>query len=217
MTYKFGSKIEDVEDRENEFLELVRRYDEANGTDPVPDQMKKACIISNAPEPLKTHLQLNVAKLKNFNALRVATEEYLRNRRIFRTTSAGTTHDEDPTEVDAISRKGKGKGKFGKGKKGGKKGKESHSGKGYGETTTEHSRFEGECRNCRKYGHKAAYCWYKQPPKPQGKGKGTRKSTSKMTEISENDSSKQVEETWKPNTSAPPSSFVSSEHDWMCR
>ena len=30
MTYKFGSKIEDVEDRLNEFLELVRRYDEAN-------------------------------------------------------------------------------------------------------------------------------------------------------------------------------------------
>ena len=41
MTYKFGSKIEDVEDRLNEFLELVRRYDEANGTDPVPDQVKK--------------------------------------------------------------------------------------------------------------------------------------------------------------------------------
>ena len=35
MTYKFGSKIED---RQNEFLELVRRYDEANGTDPVPDK-----------------------------------------------------------------------------------------------------------------------------------------------------------------------------------
>ena len=47
MTYKFGSKIEDVRDCLNEFLELVRRYDEANGTDPVPDQVKKACIISN--------------------------------------------------------------------------------------------------------------------------------------------------------------------------
>ena len=63
MTYKYGSKIEDVEDSLNEFLELVRRYDEANGTDPVPDQVKKACIISNTPEPLKTHLQLNVAEL----------------------------------------------------------------------------------------------------------------------------------------------------------
>ena len=78
-----------MEDRLNEFLELVRRYDEANGTHPVPDPVKKACIISNTPEPLKTHLQLNVAKLENFNALRVATEDYLRSRRIFKTTSAG--------------------------------------------------------------------------------------------------------------------------------
>ena len=118
MTYKFGSKIEDVEDRLNEFLELVRRYDEANGTDPVPDQVKKACIISNTPEPLKTHLQLNVGKLGNFNALRVATEEYLRSRRIFKTTSAGNTHDEDSMEVDATSRKGKGKEKSGRGREG---------------------------------------------------------------------------------------------------
>ena len=71
--------------------------------------MKKACIISNTPEPLKTHLQLNVAKLGNFNALRVATKDYLRSRRIFETTSAGNTDDEDSMEVDAVSRKGKAK------------------------------------------------------------------------------------------------------------
>ena len=92
-----------MEDRLNEFLELVRRYDEANGTDPVPDQVKQACIVSNTREPLKTHLQLNVGKLGNFNALRVATEDYLRSRRIFKTTSAGNTHDKDPMETDAIS------------------------------------------------------------------------------------------------------------------
>ena len=111
-------------------------------------------MISNTPEPLKTHLQLNVAKLCNFHALRVASEDHLRSRRIFKTTSAGNTHDEDSMEVDAVSRKGKGKEKSGK--KGGKKGKESHSGKSYAETTTEHSRFEGECRNCGMYGHKAS-------------------------------------------------------------
>ena len=49
MTYKFGSKIEDVEDRLNEFLELVRRYEEANGTDPVPDQVKKRALFRTRP------------------------------------------------------------------------------------------------------------------------------------------------------------------------
>ena len=85
----------------------------------------------------------------------------------------------------------------------GKKGKEIHSGKGFGETTTEHSRFDGECRNCGKYGHKASDCWYKQTNKSQGKGKGTGKSKSKVTEISESDNRKQVDD-WNPssNTSA---------------
>ena len=188
-----------MEDRLNEFLELLRRYDEANGIDPVPDKVKKACIISNTPEPLKTHLQLNVGKLGNFNALRVATDDYLRSRRIFKTTSARNTHVEDSMEVDAVSWKGKDKEKSGKGKKG----KESHSSKGYGETTTEHSRFEGECRNSGKHGHKASDCWYKQPPKPQGESKSTGKSKCKVTEVSESDSSKQVEETWTSNTSTP--------------
>ena len=34
MACKFVSRIEDVEERLNELLELVRRYDDANGTDP---------------------------------------------------------------------------------------------------------------------------------------------------------------------------------------
>ena len=71
--------------------------------------------------------------------------------------------------------------------------------------------------NFGKYGHKAADCWYKQTTKSQSKGKGTGKSKSKVTEISESDNSKQIEETWTPNTSTPQPSFVSSEHDWMRR
>ena len=52
MTYKFGSKIEDVEDRLKEFLELVRRYDEVNGTDPVPRSSEKRRAL------LRTRLSL---------------------------------------------------------------------------------------------------------------------------------------------------------------
>ena len=138
----------------------------------------------------------------------MATENYLRSRRIFKTTSTGNnTHEDDPMEVDVLSRKGKGKGKSGKGKKGGKKDKESHTGKGYGESKVEHTRFDGECRNCGKHCHKAADCWRKQQHKPQGKGEGTGKSKSNVTQISESDTSKQAEETWSPNTSLQPSSL----------
>ena len=90
----------------------------------IPTNFERHALSRNAPEPLKTHPQLNMGKLGNSNALRVATEDYLRSRRIFKTTSAGNTHDEDSMEVDAVSRKGKGKEKPGNGKTGGKKGKE---------------------------------------------------------------------------------------------
>ena len=99
--------MEDVEDRLNEFLELVRRYDEAKRHRSRSRSSEKACVISNTPEALKTHLQLNVSKLGTFDALRVATEDYFRIRRIFKTTSVGNTHEDDPMEVDILSRKGK--------------------------------------------------------------------------------------------------------------
>ena len=167
---------------------------------PVPDQVKKTCIDSNTLEPLKTHLQLNVGKLGNFNALRVTTEDYLMGKTHLQDDSAGNT-PEDSMKVDAVFRKGKSKEKSGKDKKGDKKGKERHSDKGYGETKI-------ACRNCRKYGHEAADCWYKQSPNTDmGHGK-----VEIQTEISESDSSEQVEETWTSNTAAK---FISSEHDWM--
>ena len=62
MKRKFGSRIEEVDERLNEFLKLVRRYDEANGTDPVSYHVKKACNIAKTSEPLKTHLRMNVGK-----------------------------------------------------------------------------------------------------------------------------------------------------------
>ena len=82
MTYKFGSRIDDVEDRLNDCVELVRRYDEANGTGPISDHMNYACIISNTLEPWKTQVQQNVGKLGNFKLFD------LRSRRIFKATSA---------------------------------------------------------------------------------------------------------------------------------
>ena len=62
---------------------------------------------------------------------------------------------------------------------------------------------QAKVRNCGKYGHKAADCWYKQTNKPQGIGKGSGKSKSKVAETSESDSSKQVKETWTSNACTP--------------
>ena len=162
-------------------------------------------------------LEMLRRQLDELTAQMIEVRQQSSSRRVFETTSAGNAHDEDSMEVDAVSRKGKGKEKSGKGKNGGKKGKESHSGKGYGETTTGHSRFEGECRNCGKYGHKASDCWYKQTNKSQGKDKGTTKSKSKLTEISESDNSKHVDETRTPKHVNTTAKFISSEQDWMCR
>ena len=90
-------------------------------------------------------------------------------------------------KVDVLSRKGKGK------DKGSKKGQESLSGKGHGDSkfNTRDSMVSAETG---KYGHKAADCRYKQQHNSHGKGKSTGKSKSSITEISESDASKQVEE-----------------------
>ena len=200
MTYKFGSKTEDVDDRLNEFLELVRRYDEAN---PFPTKWKRRALFRT-----RTSLWRHIFSWMLVN-LETSTH-YAWRLRITWGADASSRRLQPETHTTKIQwksmqspEKGKAKKKSGKGKKGGKKGKECHSGKGYGETTTEHSRFEGECGNCAKYGHKASDCWYTQTNKSQGKGKGTGKSKSKVTEISECDNSRQVDD-WcpSPNTSA---------------
>ena len=85
----------------------------------------------------------------------------------------------------------KGKDKFGKGKKGARKEKKATQAKVTvkRQQSPRASRVSVETAEC------------------TSKGKGTGKSKSKVTELSDSDSSKQVEETWTPNTSAPPSSM----------
>ena len=214
MTYKFGCKIEDVEDRLNEFLELVRRYDEANGTAPFPNQVKKACKISNTPEPLKTHLQLNVGKLGNFNALRVATEDYFRSRRIFKTTSSGNTHTMR-IQWKSMPSPGKGRAKENpaRARREARKEKKSTQAKvtEKRQQNTHDSKVNAE--TVERTDTKLLIVGTGRRPNLKVKDKGTGKSKSKVTEISESDSSKQVEETWTSNTSAQ----QPSEHDWMRR
>ena len=104
-------------------------------------------------------------------------------------------------EVDAVSRKGIGKEKSGKGKKGGKKRKEK---KATQEKVTEerqqntHDSMEN-AETVESMDTKQSDCRYKQTNKSQGFGKGTGKSKSKVTEISESDNSKKIDD-WNPSS-----------------
>ena len=73
MTLKFGSKIEDMEDRLTEFLELVRRYDEANGTDP-PIKCKRRALSRTRLSLLK-HISSCMLVNWETNELRKGTEK----------------------------------------------------------------------------------------------------------------------------------------------
>ena len=108
----------------------------------------------------------------------MATEDYLRSRRIFKTTSAGNTHDEDSMDVA--------KGNPARARRVVKR-HQSPLG----------SRVSVEIAESTDT--KAVDCWFKQPPTPQGKGKGTGKSKPKVTEISESDNSKHVDY-WNPSS-----------------
>ena len=148
----------------------------------------------------------------------MATEDYWRSRRIFKTTSAGNTHDEDLMEVDAISLKGQGKEKSGKGKKGGKKGKESHSEKVVQKRQQNAHDSMVNVEIVENMDTKHLIVGTSRRTHLKVTGKGTGKSKSKVTEINESDNSKQVDEGCpSSNTSAPQSKSISSEHDWMRR
>ena len=73
---------------------------------PFPDQVKKGVhYFEHARASEDTPSVECWLNWETSTHLRVATEDYLRSRRIFNTTSAGNTHDEDSMEVDADSRK----------------------------------------------------------------------------------------------------------------
>ena len=172
LRFSFGAKLDEVEERLAEFTQLVDRHDQVTGLDEVAPSIKRAVLLGNVPEPLKTHLQLNSVNLETFDKVYSATAEYLRGRRIYETTAgaggkqgAGAGHKDDPMDIDALWRKGKAKGK-GKDKKGKGKGKEKGKGKADGKgkdkgKEAKTPRFEGYCRSCGKWGHRASDCWAK--------------------------------------------------------
>ena len=132
MNFNFGD-IDNLESRFEEFNLLIKDHDDISGKDNVPDTIKRAILVARAPEPLRTHLQLNSQSYSSFHAMRQAINQHLKARKGFTLKE----REDDPMDVDAVHKevgKSKGKGKDkGKGKSKGKgKGKER------GKTNEEH-------------------------------------------------------------------------------
>ena len=174
MQFNFGTSIAAVEERLTEWTVMIGRYDTIQNVNVLPDELKRAVLIGNLPEPLRTHLQLNAGNLKTFQDTYQAATEFLRGRRVFENTGSPTKEKrkneqrgENDMDVDAVFRrkKGKGKGKN-KGDQKGKKGDNKGKAKTKDKSDNNHKKaeyFAGFCRHCKKWGHKAVDCWYKPP------------------------------------------------------
>ena len=152
MNYNFGD-IDVMESKFEEFNLLIKEHDDISGKDNVPDTIKRAILVARAPEPFRTHLQLNSQSYTAFLEMRQAINQYLQARKGFKLKE----RDGDPMDVGFAhkeSPKGKGKGNDkGKRKPKGKnkgKGKQNEKGKSSGKGKPSQGTFRGTCRNCGK-------------------------------------------------------------------
>lgn len=178
--------------------EMVKRY-EARKNDKgvretLSEDLKMSSLESLVPEDLEKHLLMNQSRLKTYELMREEIVAYVEARhgmkiqdaRIQQTTN--NAMDVDALAKGSWGKDGKGKSKGNKGGKDGKgKGKGVKEGKGQGKPS---AKFEGECNNCGRYGHKAADCWRKvsetnkggegKTKGGKGKGKGKGRDTNAL-------------------------------------
>ena len=162
MNFNFGD-IDAMETKFEEFNLLIKEHDDISGIDNIPDTIKRAILVARAPEPLRTHLQLNSQSYTTFLEMRQAINHCLKARKGFKLMER-----DDPMDVDFVQKggqKGKEKGNDkGKGKHKGKskgKGKQNEKGKSSGKGKSNQEKFQGTCRNRGKTGHKWSECWAK--------------------------------------------------------
>ena len=145
-------KIQELQSGLEKWETLIRVYERRRGADgqtgKIPEDIKIGVITEMCPDVLKTHLQLNQDKFRDYSDVRMQIMNYLE----VKVNSDGPV----PMDIGSFQQhpyKGKDKGR-GKGK-----------GKGG----------DRWCDHCRTTTHSSSQCWYKGKGAPEDKGKGKAK------------------------------------------
>ena len=118
----------------------------------LPDVVKRAIITERSPSAIRTHLLVNAQTLT-----RAVIEAFLAVGRKWGPDHSGPA----PMDVEAMTRKGKGKGGKSKGKIKGGKDKEKGNSKGKDTEKEKVVRFDGYCGHCGKCGHRQKERWWR--------------------------------------------------------
>ena len=159
LVFSFGSSVDQVPDRPVECEASTVGYEAEPNVDALSDAIKRAVLVRGCPEPLKTHLQMNLQTYVSYSSIRNAVQSYTEAKRTWRSEAAQASSSTD-MEVDAVCKDGyKGKSKGGKGKSKNPKG--------------------DECYICGKRGHVQKDCWYKETRGEKGKAKSKERERRK--------------------------------------
>ena len=143
--FSHGEFIDNLE----RFDKAVAAYEQESGKT-MDEEEKIGLIIRGMPQgSLQEHLLLYSERCSSYADFRSEIDTIAK-------AQAAQLWTTQPMDVSAFGRGGGKKGDKGGGRGGGGGGKAS--------------RFEGECRNCGKKGHKAAECWAAKPKPPGGPG-----------------------------------------------
>ncbi|CAK0821340.1 unnamed protein product, partial [Prorocentrum cordatum] len=171
------------------WIQQIGRYERRQGEDglaELPEDIKMAALEMLVPQDIENHLVLNKHRLETFQDSLNEVMTIVEARtgvKIKEPSIRARAHHPDDMDVGSFGApkgKGKGKGKDGKSKGKGKtqepKGKSKSTNGSYsGHTAPRYTsgRFDGYCRNCERWGHKASDCWKKEQGSSSRAGTGS--------------------------------------------
>ena len=80
LGFTLSSSLDQVPDRLAEFEAWTMRYEAEPNVDSLSDSIKKAVLERTCPEPLKTHLQMNLQTYQSYNSIKMLYNPARRQR-----------------------------------------------------------------------------------------------------------------------------------------